>query len=167
MRESDGVGPAQRHHFLNGESSGGELIDELRDRRRRKREAIGEEERRSRDARVAAAEGDLVVRSADRDEEIADGDGEDIGARDGVGASELESGFGADHDVEAVSGEREVDRGVAFRGDESGGGDEDGGVAAVGEAVVEEEAECGGGGCWGGDLFVGDGVADNVEESRA
>ncbi|CAG7901933.1 unnamed protein product, partial [Brassica rapa] len=29
-----------------------------------------------------------------RDEEIADGDGEDIGARDGVGTGELESGFG-------------------------------------------------------------------------
>ncbi|CAN7016431.1 unnamed protein product, partial [Brassica rapa subsp. trilocularis] len=29
-----------------------------------------------------------------RGEEIADGDGEDIGARDGVGTGELESGFG-------------------------------------------------------------------------
>ncbi|KAF3607611.1 hypothetical protein DY000_02049807 [Brassica cretica] len=29
-----------------------------------------------------------------RDEEIVDGDGEDIGARDGVGTAELESGFG-------------------------------------------------------------------------
>ncbi|CAH8367117.1 unnamed protein product [Eruca vesicaria subsp. sativa] len=47
-----------------------------------------------------------------RDEEIADGDGENIGARDGVTA-------------------------------------------------VEEETEFGGGGCWGGDLFGGDGVDDD------
>ncbi|CAN7074122.1 unnamed protein product [Brassica oleracea var. botrytis] len=42
-------------------------------------------------ARIFLAEIDAEIQ---RDEEIVDGDGEDIGARDGVGTDELESGFG-------------------------------------------------------------------------
>uniref|UniRef100_A0A0D3CIC2 Uncharacterized protein n=1 Tax=Brassica oleracea var. oleracea TaxID=109376 RepID=A0A0D3CIC2_BRAOL len=42
-------------------------------------------------ARIFFAEIDTEIQ---RDEEIVDGDGKDIGARDGVGTAELESGFG-------------------------------------------------------------------------
>lgn len=73
-------------HFLNGESSGFELANELRDRHGRKREEICEE-RGFGDSRVAAAEEDVVVRTTDGDEEVTSGDGDDVGARDGVWAS--------------------------------------------------------------------------------
>lgn len=166
MRESDRVSSAESDHFLNGEASGFELANGLGHGRRREREEVGEEGGFG-GTRVAAAEVNRVVRTADGDEEVAGGDGDDVGAGDGLRASELEGGFGSDDDVEAVSGEGEVDGGVALGDVEGGGGDEDGGVAAVGETVVEEEADDGGGGGWVRDLFVGDCVADYVEESWA
>ncbi|CAH8384947.1 unnamed protein product [Eruca vesicaria subsp. sativa] len=166
MREPDRVRATQRDHFLNGEASGLELADGLGDGGGREREEVGEEGGFG-GSRVAAAEVDGVVGAADGDEEVAGGDGDDVGAGDGLGAGELEGGFGSDDDVEAVAGEGEVDGGVALGEVEGGGGEEDGGVAAVGEAVVEEEADDGGGGGRVGDLFVGDCVADYVEESWA
>ena len=124
MRESDGVRSTESDHLLNGEASGLELANGLRDRRRREREEGGEEGG-FRGSRVAAAEEDRVVRTADGHEEVASRGGDDVGAGDGVGAGELEGGFGSDDGVEAVAGEGEVDGGVALGGVEGGGGDED------------------------------------------
>ena len=166
MRESDRVRSTESDHLLNGEASGLKLANGLRDRRRREREEVGEE-RGFGYSRVAAAEEDRVVRTADGHEEVASRGGDDVGAGDGVGAGELKGGFGSDDGVEAVAGEGEVDGGVALGGVEGGGGDEDRRVAAVGETVVEEEADDGGGGGRVGDLFAGDCVADYVVEARA
>lgn len=120
-----------------------------------------------RDSAVSPAEEDLVVGPADHGDEVAGGHSEDISAGDGVRASELERGLGSDDDVESVAGEREVDLGVALGGVEGRGADERRGVAAIEEAIVEEEAEgCGGGGGTR-DLLVGHGVLYDLVESRA
>lgn len=166
MREPNRMCAAQRHHFLNGKSSGAENSDDLRHRHG------GSGERAfngggSGYLAVFPAEEDGVIGTADHGDEVPSCGGEDVGAGDGVGAGELEGGLGPDDEVEGVAGEGEVDVGVALGGVEGGGGDEDGGVAAVGEAVVEEEAERGGGGGGGGDLLVGNGVADDLGERRA
>ena len=97
--------------------------------------------------------------------EMGIGGGEDVGAGDGVGAGELKGGLGADDEVEGVAGEGEVDVGVALGPGEGRGGEEDGGVTAVGEeAVVEEEAE-GGNDCGGAhDLLAGYYVPNDLAE---
>lgn len=107
------------------------------------------------------------MRAAEHDDEIAGGDGEDVGAGDGGGTSEFECGFGADDGVEGVAGKREVDVGVAFGFVEEGGGDEDGAVAAVGEAIVKKEAEGSAAGGGASDLLVGDGFLNDLVELGA
>lgn len=83
--EPDGVGPTEGNHFLDGKAPGPEHLDELRHRHGWPREGaldgggLG-------DAAVAAAEGDVVVGPAHHGDEVAGGDGEDVGAGDGVGA---------------------------------------------------------------------------------
>ncbi|MCI80879.1 hypothetical protein A2U01_0102150, partial [Trifolium medium] len=53
-----------------------------------------------------------------------------------------------DEEVKDVIGEREIDDVVTFCFVETSGREENGGVTAVREeTVVEEETECGGGGC--------------------
>lgn len=87
---------------------------------------------------------------------MARGGGKDIGARDDAGAFELEGGLDTDNEVEGVAGEGMVD--VVFSlGVGSGiGADEDGGVAAIDHAVVEEDTEGGGRGGRAGGLLRGD-----------
>ena len=167
MREPDRVGPTQRDHILYGETFRSEQFDESSNRIGGSREMafdIG----RFRDSSVFTAEEYIVVWPTDHDEEVTGGDGEYIGAGDGVRASELESSLGSNDDVECVAREWEVDIGVALGGVEGRGGDEDGGVAAVGkEAVVEEEAQSGGRRGRAGDLLVCDGVLHDLVESWA
>lgn len=163
--ESNGVGPTESDHFLDGKAPGPEHLDELGHRHGGLGEAAFDGGGFGY-AAVFAAEWDVVVGPAHHGDEITSGDGEDVGAGDGAGAGELEGGFCANDDVEGVAGEGVVDVGVALGFVEGSRGDEDGGVAAVVEAVVEEEAEgCGGGG-GAGDLLVGDGVLDDLGESR-
>ncbi|KAK4272069.1 hypothetical protein QN277_020669 [Acacia crassicarpa] len=166
MGESNGVGATQGHHFLDGESSGGEDLDDLRHGHGRSGE-IAFNSGSHGNATVLATEVDIVVGAAKHGEEVARGDGKDIGAGNSVGAGKLESGLGADDDIEAIAGEGKVDVGVALGFVEGSGGDEDGGVTGVGEAVVEEEAEGGAGGGGAGDLLVGNGVLDDVSELGA
>ncbi|KAF3502832.1 hypothetical protein F2Q69_00039612 [Brassica cretica] len=91
MRESDRVSSAESDHFLNGEASGLELANGLGHRRRREREEVGEEGGFG-GTRVAAAEVNRVVRTADGDEEVAGGDGDDVGAGDVGGQARLDGG---------------------------------------------------------------------------
>nr|GMD25856.1 hypothetical protein Iba_chr08cCG14130 [Ipomoea batatas] len=98
----------------------------------------------------------LVVGPTDHRHEVTRGHGENIGARNGVGALELQRGFEAHDEVKRVAGERAVELGVALGGGVGVGGDEERGVAAADDAVVEEEAEDAGGGGGGRHLFVDD-----------
>lgn len=165
MRKPNGVSSAQRHHFFNRESPLCKDIYDLRHRHLRRRE-ISVDERSFRDLPVSSAQIHSVVGPTDHGNKIPGRDGEDVGARDSVGALELQCGFGADDDVKGVAGEGVVYIGVAFGSVERGGGDKDGAVAAVEEAVVEEETEGAGGGGGAGDLLVGDYVLHDLLESR-
>ncbi|CAL9043075.1 unnamed protein product [Musa banksii] len=153
VREADGVGAGEGHQLLCGEALPSEEGDEL------VHGHVGAGELALDGGGggvegVLAAEADVVERPAQHDDELAGGEGEDVGAGDHAGALKLEGCLGADDDVEAVPGERDVVVGVALRAVEGVGRHEHGGVAAAGEAVVEEEAE-GAGGCDGGGDLLG------------
>lgn len=103
---------------------------------------------------VFPAEEDVVVRPADHGDQVAGGDGDDVGAWHGVGALELQRRFQADDEVEGVTGERSVELGVALGIGVGVGGDQQGGVAAAHDAVMEEETEDSGGGGRRRHLFI-------------
>lgn len=160
MGEADGVGAGEGNGFLSGETLGGEDREDLGDGHVRAGEITFDGEDMGGKG-VFTAERDGVEGTTEHGDEIAGSEGENVGARDGVRASELELGLGTDDSVEGVAGEGEIDLGVAFGGVEGVGGDENGSVAAADEAVVEEEAERAGGGCGVGDLLVGDDGGDD------
>lgn len=116
------------------------------------------------DSSVLSTDNDVVDGATHHDDEVTGGDGKDVGAGDGVGALELESGLGAGDDVEGVAWEGEVDVSVTLGGVEVCGGNENGSVEASIDGVVEEETEGGGGRGGASDLLVGDGVTDYVVE---
>ncbi|KAK4763226.1 hypothetical protein SAY86_008994 [Trapa natans] len=164
--ESDGVGARQGHHVAHVEplllehgydivEGGGRLGQVVLHLGR-----VGGEP-------VFPAQGDIVEGTANHGYEIPGGHGEDVAAGDSAGALELEGGLGLDDQVEAVSWEGEVDVRIALGLVEGVGGDEDGAVAAVDHAIVEEEAEGGRGGGGVGDLLVDDHPADDVVEAGA
>ncbi|GFY88343.1 peroxidase superfamily protein [Actinidia rufa] len=62
---------------------------------------------------VFSAQADAVVGAADHVDEVAGGDGEDVGAGDDAGAVELDGGLDAGDEVESVAGKGAVDVGVA------------------------------------------------------
>lgn len=162
--EADGVGPGEGDHLLDGETPGGEDVDDL-----------GEGHGGGGDVAldvvgvggpaVAAAEGDGVEGPADHGEEVAGGLGEDVGAGDDAGAGHLEAGLGADDHVEGVAGEGVVDLVVALGG--GGGAQEEGGVAPAHHAVVEEQPEGARRGRRDGQLLVGDHLLDDLAEVGA
>lgn len=166
MGESHGVGPTQSDELLHGEPAPGEDFRDLGHGHGWSGEVVGDGGGGG-EAAVTTPEENGVEGAAEHGQEVAGGGGEDVGAGDGVGAGQFEGGLGADDEVEGVAGEGEVDVGVALRLVERRGGEEDGGVAAIWEeAVVEEEADCGGRRGGTRDLLRRHRVADDLRELR-
>ena len=166
MREPNRVGTTQRHHFLNREPSHSENRNYLRNGHRGSWKVTFNPVRLG-DQPIPSPQRDLVEGTSHHGDEIAGSDGENVGTGDHTGASELEGGLGADNDVEAVAGEGEVHVGIALGLVEGGRGDKNGSIAALNEAVVEEEAESGRSRGGAGDLLVGDGILHDLTESWA
>lgn len=166
MREPNRVGTAKRHQLLNREPSRTENRNYLRNGHGGSWK-ITFNPARPGDHPIPPPQGNPVERTSHHGDEIACGKGEDIGAGDHARASELEGGLGADYNVKAVAGEGEVYVGIALGLVKWGRGDENGSVAALDEAVVEEEAESGRSGGGAGDLLVGDGILHDLSKSRA
>lgn len=91
------------------------------------------------------------------------------GRNDLARAAQFEGSLGSDDSIKGISGQGEVDLGVALgQGRKEGGfGNEEGGVAASDKAVVEEEAESAGGGGRVGNLLGGDDVGDDLLDGGA
>lgn len=164
MGEAYGVCPTQSHHFLDSEPSGSEQVNDIRKRHCRSWE-IAFHGRGFRDSIIFSSEEDAVVRAADHGDEIAGSECEDVRAGDSVWTGEFEGGLGTNYEVKCIPGEGEIDVGVALGGIEGGGREKDGAVAAVKEAVVEEQAEGTGGGGGAGDLLVCYRFSDDFFES--
>lgn len=164
--EAYGVGPGEDDQVLYGELLGGEEVDDLGDGHVGLGVVAVDSVGSGHEA-VLAAEADPVVGPADHVDEVTGGRGDDVCAGDDAGALELEGGLDAGNGVEAVAGEVNVGVMVALRLVEGVGGDEEGGVAAFQHAVVEEEAEDGGGRCRGRNLLVGHDLLDDVVEFGA
>ncbi|URE34324.1 hypothetical protein MUK42_33831 [Musa troglodytarum] len=101
VREADGVGAGEGHQLLCGEALPSEEGDEL------VHGHVGAGELALDGGGggvegVLAAEADVVERPAQHDEELAGGEGEDVGAGDHAGALKLEGCLGADDDVAAI-----------------------------------------------------------------
>ena len=164
VREFDGVGPTEGDEFFDSEATFGEELGDLGDGHGGGGEVGGYGEGEGGLA-VATTEEDEEEGAVEHGQEVAGGVEEDVRARDGVGAGELEGGLGTDDEVKGVAWEGMVDVGVALNLGEGDGGEKDGGIAVIGEkAVVEEEAE-GGNDCGGAhDLLAGYYVPNDLAE---
>ncbi|WVZ57069.1 hypothetical protein U9M48_007505 [Paspalum notatum var. saurae] len=141
---ADGVRAGERDHVLDAEALGGEALDELGEAEGGRREEA-ERARGAGDTAVEAAGGHVeVVEAGGAAEEgggVAGGEGDDVGAGDGARARPLDRGLGGVDDLEAP------EAGVVGRGEllrlrvGRRRVEEDGGVAALDEAVVEEHAD--------------------------
>lgn len=89
---------------------------------------------------------------------------QDVGTRDNARASKFEVGLSMDDDVEGVTREGMVDFSLTLGLVEGVGGNEDGGVATINHAVVEEEAKGSSGRDRAGDLFIGDSFTNDLLE---
>ncbi|BAS99700.1 Os07g0104366, partial [Oryza sativa Japonica Group] len=142
VRLPEGVGGGEHDEVLDVEALGGEGVHHAGDvaaERGKLTAAAGG----GGGAAVPAAERDVPVGALGEDDGVAGHEGEEVGAGDGGRAGGLELGLDAGDGVEATEGL--VGVGVPLGGVGAGGVEEDGGVAALDEAVVVVEAEQRGG----------------------
>jgi hypothetical protein len=166
--EADGVGAGQRHHLPGREALAGEEAHHG-SRRHVGAGQVALDVARVGAAGVAAAQRDGEPGPAQGGHEVARRQRQRVGAGDDARALGLQRRLGAGHGVEGVPGQGEVDlRGALRRG--AGGGerrDQHRGVAAVDEAVVEEEPQRARRRGRVGALLGGDGVRHDPLHARA
>jgi len=150
VSEPNGVCAGQSHHLLHRETLLGELLNDLVHGHVGRGKAF-DHFCSVRIKAVFSPQHHGIVGSTHHLDKVSGGLCHDVGTRNDAGACELERVLDLDYDVEGVAGEGEVEVRITFcMGVVGVGGDEDGAVAAVGYAVVEEEAEntgCCGGAC--------------------
>jgi hypothetical protein len=163
---ADGVRAGKRDHVVGGETLALEALDELVDQVGGSGDVVVEHLVGNGDAAVAAPRGDLVLDAAGEVGTVARRESNDVGAGDGARAVRLEDGLGVVDDLEAAHA-GVVGHGVLLGLVARRGVDEDGGVAAADEAVVEVHPDEAGAEARVSGEGAADGVADDVLGLRA
>ncbi|CAL4971995.1 unnamed protein product [Urochloa decumbens] len=142
VRDADGVAAGERHEV------GGVQLDLVQegqqrgDRGARRRERAQDDRVRRRGQPVATAQGHLVRRAAAQGDGVARGERDDVGAGDDAAAAGLlEAVADLVDGLERGGSERLVGDGLLLAGLAGRGVEQDGGVAALDEAVVEVQPD--------------------------